>query len=186
MWSMLTILSRSSMITRLNDMQQEDRVFYLSSEEAEVIAKAETGIGDLPRQLSMGMVIMLMAVIILRIIMDLPLPSFRMLGAYMVAIVAWITLVSFSRVRISRTAEEMKNKPFYLKVSETGIFAGKFSDDFSYHSSWNDIQVVEKGTYIYRITSPMGRLCLPRTALSSVERDKLESLEAIQVEKKWM
>ena len=88
-------------------MEQEDRVFYLSSEEAEIVAKAETGIGDLPRQLSMGMVIMLMAVIVLRMVLDLPLPSFRMLGAYTVAIVAWIILVSFSRVRISRTTEEL-------------------------------------------------------------------------------
>ena len=95
-------------------MEQEDRVFYLSSEEAEIVAKAETGIGNLPRQLSMGMVIMLMAVIVLRMVLDLPLPSFRMLGAYTVAIVAWIILVSFSRVRINRTTEELINRPFYL------------------------------------------------------------------------
>lgn len=167
-------------------MEQEDRVFYLSSEEAEIVAKAETGIGDLPRQLSMGMVIMLMAVIVLRMVLDLPLPSFRMLGAYTVAIVAWIVLVSFSRVRISRTTEELINRPFYLKVSETGLFAGKYKDDLSYHAMWSDIQMVERGTRIYRITSPMGRLYLPRTVLSAAEREKLESLETIQVEKKWM
>ena len=179
-------LSRFLMITRLNDMEQEDRVFYLSSEEAEAITKAETGIGDLPRHLSMGMVIMLMAVILLRMILDLPLPSFRMLGAYLVAIAAWLILVSFSGVRIRKTTEEIKNKPFFLKISEAEIFAGKYKDDYSYHVMWSDIQMVERGELIYRITSPMGRLCLPRTALTSAERDKLESLEAIQVEKKWM
>ena len=88
-------------------MQQEERVFYLSPEEAEAVAKAETGIGDLPRQMSMGLVIMLMAVIVLRIIMDMPLPSLKAIGAYVVALVAWVILVVHSRFKVKQAAEEL-------------------------------------------------------------------------------
>ena len=167
-------------------MLQEERVFYLSPEEAEAVAKAETGIGDLPRQMSMGLVIMLMAVIVLRIIMDMPLPSLKAIGAYVVALVAWVILVVHSRFKVKQAAEELKGKPYYLRVSEAEVAAGKYRDDLTYHAVWNDIQMIERGSLIYRITSPMGRLCLPKTALSYEEREKLETLGTIQVERKWM
>ena len=167
-------------------MQQEERVFYLSPEEAEVIAKADTGTGDLPRKLSFGMVIMFIAVILLRMIFDMPLPSMRTMGFYLVAVLAWIGIVVYSGIKVKQTAEELKGKAFYVKVTDEGIAAGKHQDDLSFHAMWNDIQIVEKGSLIYRITSPMGRLCLPRTALSSWEREKLESLDTILVNSNWM
>ena len=167
-------------------MQQEERVFYLSPEEALAVAKAETGIGNLPVQMSFALVVMVIAVILIRMIMDLPLPSFRMIGAYAVAFVAWTGLITYSKFKVRSTAEELNGKPYCLSVSEAGISAGKFRDDLSYRTQWNDIQIIEKGSVIYRITSPMGRLCLPRTALSSEEREKLESLEAVHVERSWM
>ena len=167
-------------------MQQEERVFYLSPDEAAAVAKAETGIGDLPRQMSFGLVLTVIAVILIRMIMDLPLPSFRMIGAYAVAFTAWIGLIIYSKFRVNQTAQELKDKPFYLRVSEEGLSAGKYRDDLSYRAAWNEIQMVESGSLIYRITSPMGRLCLPKTALSAEERGKLESLETVRIEKKWM
>lgn len=158
----------------------------MSPEDAEIIARADTGTGDLPRLLSTGMIIAMTAIILLRMILEMPLPSFKVLGAYAVALVAWISMLLYVRFRVKATAEEIKGKPFYLRVNGEGIAAGKFEDDLSYRALWDEIEVVEKGDRIYRITSPMGRLCLPRTALSSDERERLESLEAIIINRNWM
>ena len=119
-------------------------------------------------------------------ILYMPFPSFRTLGAYAVALVAWILMIWYVEHRVRITRDELKGKPYFLRISETEIAAGKYEDDLSFRTTWNEIGKVEMGRWIYRITSPMGRLCLPKSALSAEERDRLESLPAGITEVNWM
>lgn len=167
-------------------MQKEERIFYLNTEEAEAVARADTGAGDLPRQLSTGMVVIMIFIILIRMILYMPFPSFRTLGAYAVALVAWILMIWYVKHRVRITRDELKGKPYFLRISETEIAAGKYEDNLSFRTTWNEIGKVEMGRWIYRITSPMGRLCLPKSALSAQERDRLESLPAGITEVNWM
>lgn len=167
-------------------MDNEIRQFSFSETEAEAAARAELGTGDLPGRMTMGMLIVLVILMIVRIALDLPLPSFRILGSYMVAVAAWAALMLFVTFRLRKLREELTGSRFYLKCTQEGIAAGRFPDEMTYRAAWEEIRMVEQGTHIYRITAPEGRLSIPKTALTVEERQNLDALGAEHKLVNWM
>lgn len=167
-------------------MEKEQRVFYLNDREAEAVAKAEVGSGDLPEKLSSAMAVLLIAVLILRIALHMPIPQFRVLGAYLVALTAWVLTVLYINRRVKRTAEELNGRSFYLDMSENGIAVGKYRDETFFHAGWDEIRMVETGSLIYRFTAPIGRVCVPRQLFTAQEKEKIESLNVKSVRRSWM
>ena len=167
-------------------MDNEIRQFSFTGPEAEAAARAELGTGDLPGRMTTGMMIILVILMIVRIALNLPLPSFRVLGSYMVAVAAWAALILFVSFRLRKMREEMTESRFYLQCTQEGIAAGRFPDEMLYRTAWEEIRMVEQGTHIYRITSPAGRLSIPKTALTAEERQRLDALDAEQKLVNWM
>ena len=161
--------------------------FTFSEKEAEATARCELGVGDLPRKTLFWAALILLVSIGVRIIMDLPLPSFRMMGMYGAAALVWVLFLSYIRIRLRDTAAELRKRTLFLTEEEDGLTVHEFSTELRYHTRFSEITAVEKGEYIFRITSPMGRICIPVSAMSSSLRERLEGLEGAQhITRDWM
>ena len=161
--------------------------FSFSEKEAEAAARCELGVGDLPRKMLFWAALILLLSVGVRILLDIPLPSLRMLGMYGAAVLTWVLFLSYIRIRLRDTAREMGKRTLYLTEEEDGLTIHEFSTELRYHTRFSEITTVEKGEYICRITSPMGRICIPVSAMSSSLRERLDSLEGAQhITRDWM
>lgn len=161
--------------------------FSFSEKEAEAAARCELGVGDLPGKAMFWAALILLVSIGVRILTDMPLPSFRMLGMYGAAALAWVLFLIYIRIRLRDTARELRKRTLFLSEDESGFMVHEFSTELRYHARFKDITAVEKGEYICRITSPMGRICIPIRAMSSALRDTLDGLEGAQhITRDWM
>lgn len=167
-------------------MENQVRAFTFSSEEAESVSRAETGTGDLPEKMSVAMLVILILSVFLRMILDLPLPSVMALGGYAVAITGWLAMMAYVNHRKKTVRTELEKGQYYLFWSETGIGAGRYRDETFFQAGWQDIQVIEQGDRICRITAPAGRLCLPNRILTAEERAFLNGLAAEKIRVNWM
>ena len=168
------------------NMDNEVRAFTFSPDEAEAVSRAETGSGDLPERMSGVMIVILIVSVLLRMVLDLPLPSVRTLGGYSVAVTGWLMLMFYVRHRKKAVRTELEKGQYYLFWSETGIGVGRYRDETFFQTEWQEIRVIEQGDRIFRITAPAGRLCLPNRILSAKERAFLNGLAAEKVRVNWM
>ncbi len=161
--------------------------FSFSEKEAEAAARCELGVGDLPRKALFWAALIILLSIGARILLDMPLPSLKMTGMYGAAVLAWALFLVYIRIRLRDTARELAKRTLYLTEEENGFTVHEFSTEMRYHARFEEITAVEKGEYICRITSPMGRICIPVRAMSSGFRDALDSLEGAQhMMRDWM
>ena len=161
--------------------------FSFDEDEAKAVARCEVGVGDLPGKATFWIVFAVLLSVGAGIILELPLPSANMLGIYGATALLWILFMIYIRHRLRVTEEELKKRTLIL-VEETGGFAlYEFSTELRYHAGYEEITAVEKGDHIYRISAPMGRICLPVRKIPSEFRDRLESLkDARQIPRNWM
>lgn len=161
--------------------------FSFSEKEAEAAARCELGVGDLPQKSLFWAALIILLSIGARILLEMPLPSLSMTGMYGAVILAWALFLIYIRIRLRDTARELSKRTLFLTEEENGFTVHEFSTEMRYHTRFDEITAVEKGEYICRITSPMGRICLPVSAMSSGFRDTLDSLEGAQhTMREWM
>jgi|GEM_PF-2139889 len=162
-------------------------VFSFGEEESEAAARCEVGTGDLPERASFWMVLVILLTIGARIMMDLPLPSLQMTGMYAAALLMWVLFLIYIKFRLRKTAEDLRKRELVLITSGEGFAVYEFSTDLRYHTAFSEITSVERGDHVYRITSPMGRICLPVRKLPAEFRDRLEQLpDAAHTARRWM
>ena len=167
--------------------EKRQREFSFSEKEAEAAARCELGVGDLPRKTLFWAALIILLSIGARILLDMPLPSLRMAGMYGAAALAWTLFLIYIRIRLRDTAREMGKRSLILTEEADGFTVHEFSTEMRYHARFDEITAVEKGEYICRITSPMGRICIPVSAMSSGFRDRLDALEGAQhTVREWM
>ena len=166
--------------------QERKTAFYLTQEEAEVAARCDMGIGDSLDRWPIYLVGILILWILARTVMGMPLPSFRLMGGYLIAAGAWILFLFFLKERKKLLREEYLGKPFYLTVSGEGIAVGKYPEEDFFRAAWTEIRQVEEGSEMIRLTADSGRVCLPVRILETEEREKIASLEVRKQRKKWM
>ena len=161
--------------------------FSFSKEEAEAAARCETGIGDLPSVAAFWIALIVLLSIAVRIIFDIPLPPMRVIGMYGVTALLWILFSIYIRHRIRITAAAIMKRYLHLVTEEERFSVYEFADEIRYHADYNEIATVEKGEYIYRITAPIGRICIPVRAMPSEMKERLESLESAEhITRRWM
>ena len=161
--------------------------FSFSEKEAEAVARCELGVGDLPRKALFWAALIILLTIGARILLEMPLPSLRMTGMYGAVILAWTLFLVYIRIRLRDTARELAKRTLFFSEEGDGFTLHEFSTEMRYHARFDEITAIEKGEYICRITSPMGRVCLPVRVLSSGFRDTLDQLEGAQhMTREWM
>ena len=162
-------------------------IFQFDEEEAKAAARCETGTGDMPEKATFWLALAVLVTLGARILLDLPLPQLNILGMYGATALLWILFLIYIRHRLKITAEELKKRELILVDDENGLALYEFSMELRYRAGYEEITSVEKGEHIYRITAPMGRICLPARKLPAELRDRLESLDsAQQVTRSWM
>ena len=167
------------------DLKQTE--FSYNEKEAEAVARCETGVGDLPSKAAFWIILMILITISIRIIFELPLPPMSMMGMYGATLLLWILFSVYIRHRIRVTAEDLKKRTLYLVWEEEGFSVYEFSSELRYHTAYEEIASVEKGEQIYRITSPMGRICIPVRTAPAEFRDMIEKRENVQIiTRRWM
>ena len=167
--------------------QNNQKAFSFSEKEAEAAARCEVGTGDLPEKTAFWMALAILLSLGVRLIFELPLPPFSMIGIYGAVALVWILFMIYIRSRIKATAKDIAGRTLFLHIEEDGFAVYEFSTELRYCTLNRDITEVEKGEYIYRITSPMGRICLPLREMPAEFRDRLEQLEgAAHSVKSWM
>lgn len=165
----------------------ERREFRFTKEEAEITARCEIGVGDLPRRLSVILASALAAVLLLRIILDMPLPSFATLGCYAAALAGWIIMLVYIRRRLGITSRDIASRTLYLYWGDEGAEMYEPAGDLRYHARFDEITAVERGDRVCRISAPMGRICFPLRLLDAGELKQLDGLEnAKHLRKDWM
>jgi hypothetical protein len=161
--------------------------FSFDDNEAKAVARCEVGTGDLPGKATFWLVFAVLVSLGIRVIFDLPLPSVYMLGIYGATALLWILFLFYIRHRLHVTEEELKKRSLILVEEDEGFALYEFSTELRYHAGYDEITSVEKGEHIYRISAPMGRICLPVRKIPSEFRVKLDSLEgAKQIPRSWM
>ncbi|MBP1554890.1 MAG: hypothetical protein J6U30_02300 [Oscillospiraceae bacterium] len=161
--------------------------FSFDDNEAKAVARCEVGTGDLPGKATFWLVFAVLVSLGIRVIFDLPLPSVNMLGIYGATALLWILFLLYIRHRLHVTEEELKKRSLILVEEDEGFALYEFSTELRYHAGYDEITSVEKGEHIYRISAPMGRICLPVRKIPSEFRVKLDSLEgAKQIPRSWM
>ena len=161
--------------------------FSFDDNEAKAVARCEVGTGDLPGKATFWLVFAVLVSLGIRVIFDLPLPSVNMLGIYGATALLWILFLFYIRHRLHVTEEELKKRSLILVEEDEGFALYEFSTELRYHAGYDEITSVEKGEHIYRISAPMGRICLPVRKIPSEFREKLDSLEgAKQIPRSWM
>ena len=161
--------------------------FSFDDNEAKAVARCEVGTGDLPGKATFWLVFAVLISLGIRVIFELPLPSANMLGIYGATALLWILFLFYIRHRLHVTEEELKKRSLILVEEDEGFALYEFSTELRYHASYDEITSVEKGEHIYRISAPMGRICLPVRKIPSEFREKLDSLEgAKQIPRSWM
>ncbi|MBQ5342140.1 MAG: hypothetical protein J6Z24_01580 [Oscillospiraceae bacterium] len=161
--------------------------FSFDDNEAKAVARCEVGTGDLPGKATFWLVFAVLVSLGIRVIFDLPLPSVNMLGIYGATALLWILFLFYIRHRLHVTEEELKKRSLILVEEDEGFALYEFSTELRYHAGYDEITSVEKGEHIYRISAPMGRICLPVRKIPSEFRVKLDSLEgAKQIPRSWM
>lgn len=164
----------------------ERREFSYDDREAEIVARCETGAGDLPRTMTVWFACGIVAVALLRIIRNMPLPTLQMLGCYAAAITAWVLFTVFINYRIRQTAAELKKRILILYFGDDGIELYEYTTELRYHCRFEDIELVERGDSICRVTSRTGRICLPLRLLSAEEIRKLDASTERNIRRDWM
>ena len=161
--------------------------FSFDGDEAKAVARCEVGTGDLPGKTTFWLVFAVLISLGIRVLFDLPLPSVNMLGIYGATALLWILFLFYIRHRLHVTEEELKKRSLILVEEDEGFALYEFSTELRYHAGYDEITSVEKGEHIYRISAPMGRICLPVRKIPSEFREKLDSLErAKQIPRSWM
>ena len=161
--------------------------FSFDDNEAKAVARCEVGTGDLPGKATFWLVFAVLVSLGIRVIFDLPLPSVNMLGIYGATARLWILFLLYIRHRLRVTDEELKKRSLILVEEDEGFALYEFSTELRYHAGYDEITSVEKGEHIYRISAPMGRICLPVRKIPSEFKVKLDSLEgAKQIPRSWM
>ena len=161
--------------------------FSFDDNEAKAVARCEVGTRDLPGKATFWLVFAVLVSLGIRVIFDLPLPSVNMLGIYGATALLWILFLFYIRHRLHVTEEELKKRSLILVEEDEGFALYEFSTELRYHAGYDEITSVEKGEHIYRISAPMGRICLPVRKIPSEFRVKLDSLEgAKQIPRSWM
>lgn len=161
--------------------------FSFSREEAEAAARCETGIGDLPSVAAFWIALVMLLSIAARILFDIPLPATGLLGMYGVTALLWILFSVYIRHRIRITAAAIIKRYLHLVTEEERFSVYEFADEIRYHAAYSEIAAVEKGEYIYRITAPIGRICIPVRVVPSEMKERLETLEnAEHITRRWM
>lgn len=161
--------------------------FSFDEEEAKAVARCEVGVGDLPGRATFWLVLAVLVSLGIRILFDLPLPSMNMLGLYGATALLWILFLIYIRHRLRVTEEELKKRTLILVQEETGFALYEFSTELRFHTGYEEITSVEKGEHIYRISAPMGRVCLPVKKMPAEFRDRIDSLsEAENTPRSWM
>ena len=161
--------------------------FSFDDNEAKAVARCEVGTGDLPGKATFWLVFAVLVSLGIRVIFDLPLPSVNMLGIYGATALLWILFLLYIRHRLRVTDEELKKRSLILVEEDEGFALYEFSTELRYHAGYDEITSVEKGEHIYRISAPMGRICLPVRKIPSEFKVKLDSLEgAKQIPRSWM
>ncbi|MBQ5341254.1 MAG: hypothetical protein J6W57_04535 [Oscillospiraceae bacterium] len=161
--------------------------FSFDDNEAKAVARCEVGTGDLPGKATFWLVFAVLVSLGIRVIFELPLPSANMLGIYGATALLWILFLFYIRHRLHVTEEELKKRSLILVEEDEGFALYEFSTELRYHAGYDEITSVEKGEHIYRISAPMGRICLPVRKIPSEFREKLDSLEgAKQIPRSWM
>ena len=161
--------------------------FSFSGEEAEAAARCETGVGDLPSAAAFWMVLIILLSLGVRVIFDLPLPPLSTIGLYGATALLWILFSVYIRHRIRVTAEDIKRRYLHLVTEKEGFSVYEFEREIRYHAAYSEISAVEKGDHIYRITAPIGRICIPLKDVPEEMKARLETLEGAQhITRRWM
>lgn len=161
--------------------------FSYNEEEAAAVAKCEVGTGDLPEKTAFWIILAVLLTIGIRIVLELPVPPLNVLGMYGATLLLWILFMIYIRHRLRVTAEDIRKRSLILVTEEEGFSVYEFSTDLRYHARFEEITSVERGEHIYRISAPVGRICIPVRTAPAALRDRLETLEkAEHLERRWM
>ena len=143
--------------------------------------------GDLPSRTVFWVILTALFSIGIRVVADMPVPSLSVLGMYGATLLLWVLFMVYIKHRLSVTARDIENRTLYLLTEEDGISVYEFSTELRYHTAFEEITEVERGDLIYRISAPMGRICIPVRSSPAELRDRLESLEgAVPTARRWM
>ena len=136
------------------------REFSFTDREAGIVARCELGVGDLPRRLSL------------------------MLGA---AVTAWVVFLVYLDRRLKLTAGDIASRTLGLYWSGEGMELYDYAGQLRYRAEFSQVETVERGDLVCRISSPMGKVCVPLRLLSASELQALDGLEqARHVRRSWM
>lgn len=161
--------------------------FSFDEDEAKAVARCEVGVGDLPGRATFWLVFAVLISVGAGVIFELPLPSVNMLGIYGATVLLWILFLFYIRHRLRVTEEDLKKRTLILVEEDSGFALYEFSTELRFHAGYDEITAVEKGDRIYRISAPMGRVCLPVRKIPAEFRDRIDSLkDAQQITRNWM
>ncbi len=163
------------------------REFSFTDREAGIVARCELGVGDLPRRLSLMLGATAAATVALRAARKMPLPSFALLGCYAAAVTAWVVFLVYLDRRLKLTAADVASRTLGLYWSGEGMELYDYAGQLRYRAEFPQVETVERGDLVCRISSPMGRVCVPLRLLSASELQALDGLEqAKHTRRSWM
>ena len=161
--------------------------FAFTEKEAEAAARCELGIGDMPRTMSMILTAAVVLTVAVRIAKKMPLPSFRLMACYGACLAAWIFFLILTNRRLKRTAEDIRARDLYFSFDDIGLYLRDENSKRRFACSLDEVQAVEKGELICRVSCPAGRFCFPLRLADDLRMRELDSLQtASHITRSWM
>ena len=163
------------------------REFSFTARAAGLVASCEPAVGALPRRPSLPLRATAAATVALRAASKMPLPSFALLGCYAPAVTAWVVFLVYLDRRLKLTAADVASRTLGLYWSGEGMELYDYAGQLRYRAEFSQVETVERGDLVCRISSTMGKVCVPLRLLSASELQALDGLEqARHVRRSWM
>ena len=168
-------------------MTTKNTEFSFNREESMILARCELGVGDLPRTASMALTAVFICSAAMRVFMKMSFPSVSVLGVYGVCLSGWILFIIYINRRLKLTAEETAKRRFHVSIAENEIALYEYDSELVFKTGISEIETIEYGSVMYRISSPGGRVCMPKRIFSKEEDNMLENLKsARRIHRYWM